>query len=276
MGTAADTALAVALVLSAATACGPSPDDDAEMPRPIPPEYAPAADRALDYLETTPDEIGADVVAAVQIFGARTGDARATSLAGALRARLGPAELERYGPILDSGKPLLPAATLDGATPSATEPNPADADDRVSSCPEALISCAVPPECVELVTQDDRWGYVLTHQALWIVVDHWMECGASSAGIDILERRRTFGASLRRETEADAVVSDLYAERLAMLGELGFGSAIDPPWLDALVAAQEPDGCFPVNETVRCHPHPTGLALWALSHTAGLGAIRSP
>lgn len=231
---------------------------------PAAPEYQPAALRALDYLETTHDEMGIDVVVATQIYGALTGDPRGDEVAEARRPTLRASDVELFGVVLEIEKPPFPPASLDGIAVNAP-PNPDDVlDDRVASCPEEILGCVVSSECREFVELDDRGGYVLTHQALWLLFHAWLGC---TSDVDVEARRRTFGARIAREIAADPMVSDLYAERLAMLGHLGFGSAIREEWMDPLIAAQQPEGCFPVSDTVLCHPHPTGLALWAIAHT---------
>ncbi len=60
--------------------------------------------------------------------------------------------------------------------------------------------------------------------------------------------------------------ADLAFERMALLGHLGFPDAIDPVWLDSLVDAQQNDGCLPLGPGQPCHPHSTGVAVWALAH----------
>lgn len=254
---------AAALLLGVATTACAEPWAE---PRPVADAYRPAASAALDYLEHTDDELGLDVVVAIQVFSERTGDERAREVAELRRAGLRASDVERYGQLLEIDKPPFPPGSLDGVIPSAATPDPADTlDDRVASCPEEVLSCRVTPECREFVELDDRWGYVLTHQAVWLIFHRWMGCSAD-VDVDVEERRRTFAANLVRELEADPRASDLHAERLAMLGHLGFAAEIEPAWVDALVSAQSPSGCFPASESVPCHPHPTGLALWSLAH----------
>ncbi len=250
--------IAVAIVSIASCA-----DESWRVPRPIPSEHQPAAARALDYLETTDDELGLDVVVAIQLYAELTGDARALEVAEVRREGLRASDVERFGALFEVSKQPLPPATLDVGPGPASDPDD-ELDDRVASCPEEILGCRVSPECAEMIALDGRGGYVLTHQAVWLVFHEWMGCTSS---IDVEERRRAFAAALVRETRADRVVSDLYAERLAMLGQLGFASAIEREWIDALLAAQREEGCFPASDAIDCHPHPTGLALWTLAHT---------
>jgi len=244
-----------------------APDDaapDASIDR-----YRPAALRALDYLETTEDEFGIDVVAAAQMYGDLTGEPRALDVATALRARLLTSELDRYPGLLDGPLPPLSLSSLDGVTASPAPPDPLDelADDRASRCLEEPLACTPSAECLAFVNLDDRWGYVLTHQAVWLLFAHWSACDdAVFSAIDIDERRHTFAANLVREMQADPAPTDLAFERMALLGHLGFAAAIDPAWLDALVDAQQPNGCLPLGPGQPCHPHATGVAVWALAH----------
>lgn len=226
----------------------------------------PAAERALDWLAATDSEMGVDVLAAMQIYGELADDPRALEVALARRDAPRPSDLERYGVLLEVDKsPFDPIATLEGATPSPTTPNPGDIldDDRVGRCIDEVITCSLTPECIDYVELDDRWGYVLTHQAVTLLIARWVGCPLD---VDVEERRRTFAANLVAEMRADPTPSELAYERMAMLGHLGFASAIEPAWIDALLDAQTAEGCFPVRDGLPCHPHPTGVALWALAH----------
>jgi hypothetical protein len=225
------------------------------------------AARALDYLETTRDELGVDVLAAAQIYGQLSGDARAERVVAARLPDLRPSDVARYGRILELNKPVLAPRSLDGVTPPQGTPNPwmALEDDRDVRCPEQILSCVVAEGCAEYLMLDG-WGYALTHQALWLLLASWASC-ALPPELDLEARREELAARLLAEARAYPEVGDLFLERLAMLGHLGYASEIAPVWLAALRAAQRPSGCFPVDEHVDCHPHPTGLALWTLGLT---------
>lgn len=227
--------------------------------------YRPAAGRAVEYLAVTDAEMGVDVLASLQIYGALRGHLGALEVAELRRDAPRPGDLERYGLLLEIDKPPLPPAALGDVAPSATTPDPADVleDDRIARCLDEVLTCAVSPECVDYVELDDRWGYVLTHQAVTLIFARWVGCPLD---VDVEERRRTFAANLLAAQRADPTPSDLAYERLAMIGHLGFADEIDPAWLDALTAAQAPDGCFPTAPGEPCHPHATGVALWALAH----------
>jgi len=230
-----------------------------------PDRHARVVEQALDYLEVTDDELGLDVVVSIQIYAAARGSARASQVAEDLRGGLRPSEVERYGVLLDIDTPPLPPLGLGGARPSATTPDPMDTllDDRITRCLDEVLACTVSPECVAYVELRDRWGYVLTHQAVTLLFAAWTGCPLA---LDEDAVRRSFAANLIAAMEADPAGSDLASERIAMLGHLGFASEIDPVWIDNLVASQRPSGCFPVVAGGGCHPHPTGVALWALSH----------
>jgi len=223
----------------------------------------PGAARALDYLEATDDELGADVVFALQIYAALTGEPRAADIARARRARLAPADMARYGAFLDLDAPVLPAASLAGVAPPADAPDPeADlGDDRVATCPEGALSCDVSAQCEDFARLDS-WGYVLTHQALWLLVGSWSGCALP---VDVEAHRRALASRLAAEARFDPVAGDLFFERLTMLGHLGFADEIAPEWIEELLSSQRPEGCFPVDEATVCHPHPTALALWTLA-----------
>lgn len=227
-------------------------------------EPDPAAAAALDYLETTTDELGVDVLAAVQIYGAETGDPRAGEVVRARAPDLRPSDLARYGPFLELDKPVRPPRSLAGVAPPRDVPDPAHtlSDDRVARCPEQMLECVLGEGCEDFLTLDG-WGYVLTHQALALLVADWAGCTLPAA-IDRDALAARYAARLRAEASAHPFADDLFFERLAMLAHLGFASEIAPSWIAALRAAQRPEGCFPAGPTVPCHPHPTGLALWTL------------
>lgn len=224
-----------------------------------------AASRALDYLETTEDELGLDVVVAIQIYADRRDDARAAEVAERLRARLRPDDLARYGALLDVDKPAFAPGSLDGVAASATEPDPSDdlMDDRVVVCLDEAMTCEITDTCRGFVALEDRWGYVLTHQAVFLLFARWNGCEGSP---DPEPRRHGFAANLVREMEVDPEPGDLAFERMAMIAHLGFAGAIEDRWIDALLDAQREEGCFEVAPGSGCHPHPTGLALWVLAH----------
>lgn len=225
----------------------------------------PAVARALGYLDGTEDELGLDVVAALQIYGEERADPDALAVAERRRARLSAGELERYGVLLEVDKTVFPPSALDGIAPSGTTPDPEDdlGDRRVVQCLDEVIICTVSPECTEYLELDHRWGYVLTHQAVTLLFARWLGCPLD---VDVDARRHTFAANLVAEMRADPAPSDLAYERMAMLGHLGFARAIEPAWVDALFEAQTDEGCFPLGPDRPCHPHSTGVALWTLAH----------
>lgn len=244
--------IAAAVLLSGCGACEPDP-----------PARGPA-DRALDYLDATRDELGLDVVLSIRIYAAATGDERAAAIAARRRAGLSAGEVGRYGALLDASPRPYPAATLDADAVDAAVVGDDDTDDdRVRTCPEAMLACEVDDACRQFAETDGRGGYFLTHQAVWLAFARWLEC---APGVDVEARRRAIGTALAAEARAHgAVDGDLAIERLALLGELGFTAELTPERMAELAASQQPAGCFPVDPQVRCHPHPTGLALWAMA-----------
>jgi hypothetical protein len=226
----------------------------------------PVAGRALAYLRTTGDEAGVDALVAVEVYGELSGDSRAAGVVRATRRRVSPADLERFGALLGRAKPPFPqasAAELD-APPGAPDLGATDRDPRAGTCPVEALSCSFGDACLGFAARD-TWGKALTHQALWLVFAHWRGC---KPPVDADALRRRYAARLAAEARADPVPSDLFFERLALLGHLGYGAAVEPAWIEALRASQQPEGCFPASPSARCHPHSTALALWALGHQA--------
>ncbi len=257
------------LLLAFVSACGPA--DAATTDSPLPPAYTGAFDAGLGYLESTDASFGADVLVLLQVITDLTGDARPATIAAARRGDIDPAELAVYQPLLDVAKPALSDSTLDGVEPSASEPDPAmlsglaaNGESLVSVCLERAVLCRLDDECLAFALEADRWGYVLTHQAAWLLFRSWMSCDAAP-GLDADARRRELAASLVKETRADPGWTDLAGERLGMLGQLGFGSALEPVWIGTVLDAQEPEGCWRMRLDAPCHAHPTVLGLWALA-----------
>ncbi|AKF05366.1 DUF4735 domain-containing protein [Sandaracinus amylolyticus] len=219
-----------------------------------------AIDRALVYLHDTDHELGVDVLLAARAYGARTGDARVEPMVQHRLTRMPAREVERYGELLDleirpfSAPPRAPIAS------ASRGPSDDEAGELAQRCSLDARECRLDDACRAYVAADDQRGYALTHQAFVLVVAHAREC---TLDIDVDARRAALAARLRAELAAAARVDDLYAERLAML--VAIGDTLEPAWIDALLDAQQPEGCFPSDHDTRCHPHATGLALWALS-----------
>lgn len=234
-------------------------------PEPTAPD---AAGRALEYLRTTTHEAGIDVAVAVQIYGEQSDDRRADAVVAALRARARAQDLASFGPLLERAKPPFPAASAARLPPALAGGRSDDDGDEARVCMQAMLACRIDALCREFAEREAS-GSILTHQAVWLLFGRWMDC---SHDLDVESLRHRYAARLFAETRADPEPSDLFFERLAMLGSLGFGSALEPAWLAALRASQQPEGCFPASAGVRCHPHPTALALWALAHARQEGA----
>jgi hypothetical protein len=249
----------VAVTLAVAPACG-----DAAGP-PSASALEPVAAAALGYLESTNDELGIDVVVSLQIYAGARASTRAEALASMLTGGLRASDVERYGALLSLDKGGFPASLLDGVPASGAPVLPADTreDDLGVRCPLDALACRLDDACRAFVLEPDRGGYVATHQALLLLFWRWAGCPADAA---LEGGRRPLGARLVQETAADPSGGDLFLERLAMIGHLGFAAHIEDPWWEQLAAMQRPEGCFPASPTIPCHPHPTGLALWALAH----------
>jgi hypothetical protein len=226
-----------------------------------------AAGRAIEYLRATDAETGLDVLVALQIYASLRGDPRPAAIVASRRPALRKDDLERYGALLDLDKPPYPAVP-EGALPVPTALPPAAAsidDDLTRRCPIEALSCTLSEACREFVNVEGSGG-ILTHQAVWLLFSRWRGC--EWPPLDREERRRHYAARLLAEARADPIPSDLFFERLALLGHLGYAAAIEPRWIELLLASQQPDGCFPASATIPCHPHSTALALWALAGLA--------
>lgn len=253
--------LVAAVILLGSPACGESRPADERGER-----WASARTAGIAYLDGTDLELGLDVVVALQIVGEQSGDGYATSVAESRRQSLSPEDLGELGSLLDIPKTRFDAASTRGIAPPSETPDPsqqppAEAPD-VNDCLVEALGCAPSRECIQLGNAEGQWGYVLTHQAVWLLFLRWAEC---EAPLDVDARRRAIAVALLAEMRHDPVIGDLAVERLAMLGHLGFGSELEESWLDATLDAQQPTGCWRLGPELDCHPHVTGVALWALS-----------
>lgn len=244
------TQLLIGLALAALSACGPGRGEL-------------AAARALDYLETTHHEVGADVALALRIYGRERDDARAFMVAAHVESRLHPRELARYGVLFQIEPTVLSSAELDPRLASGAPPSPDDEHDLIAPCLDEALACELSAACIEFVRERGRGGYVLTHQAVWLLFAHWMQC---ELPFDLERRRHEIAADLAVEMRHHPKPSELAYERMAMLAHLGFASAIEPEWIDAMLDVQDESGCWIFDEEVGCHPHPTAVALWTLAH----------
>jgi hypothetical protein len=233
--------------------------------RTVLPKETPPGPRAVEYLATTEDEMGIDVLLLVDVARERTASPVIEALVPRLQARVG-RDREGFTSLLGAPKPAFPAALgpLAPAPATAHRTHERD-DDRTRHCPAAMLTCTLEPECIAFLRDDDGAGATyLTHRALALLIARWQRC-ALPFDADI--HRRAMAARLVAELEADPHPSDLFFERLAVLGDLGFAGHFDPAWVHILATAQHPDGCYPASSTAPCHPHPTALALWAMTHT---------
>jgi len=222
-----------------------------------------SAGRAIEYLRATGAETGLDVLVALQIYGSLRDDPRPAAIVAARRPALRRDELERYGVLLDLDKPPLPAIPPSALRlPLDLAPAASSIDDDLTRrCPLEALACTLSDACREFASLEGSGG-ILTHQAVWLLFSRWRGC---EWPLDLEERRRHYAARLLAEARVDPVPSDLFFERLALLGHLGVAAAIETRWIEALLASQQPDGCFPASAASPCHPHPTALALWALA-----------
>lgn len=257
-----------ALSLLLATACG---DDSA-------PASQSTKCRALGWLAETDAEIGVDSLVMLDAAGELAARTATSEVIAARKPDVSASELAAYGLLLEQAKPPFAAASLDGVPPNAGTPEPKmpaptsqGGGSLIEACLQAALGCQTPPECESYVSATDSWGFVLTHQAVWLLFAHWRWC---SVPVDLEERRRSVAASIVKEAGVDPTPGDLYAERLAMLGHLGFGESYDPDWITSLRAQAGPSGCLRAAEGGDCSTHTTSLAVLALTHAGDLEECR--
>ncbi|MFK8003232.1 MAG: hypothetical protein AB8H86_26920 [Polyangiales bacterium] len=246
----------IVALLALTLACGTEPSPD---PRVAASEEA--ANRALAYLSSTRELVSVDVVVAMLVYAEVSGDALAESLAER-RLRLVPDEAIRaFGPALGAEHPTYePEELWELEVDPSEPPDPhMTLDDRDQTCPLEALSCQSSPECEEYLDLD-LWGYPLTHQALTLVFAQWGGCEAQDDAM-----RQRIGGRLQAAQRANPGPSDLASERMAMLGQLGFGDAIEDTWVESLIESQSADGAFFWEAGDETHPHPTGVGLWALA-----------
>lgn len=259
--------LALPLLLLS-TGCG----EEAAPPAPSP------KCRALHWLGATEAEIGVDSLVMLDAAGELGGEPSTSKVIAARKPDVSASELEVYGVLLDRAKPPFAAASLEGVTPNPGTPDPKmpapldpSGGSLIEACLRAVLDCQTPPECESYANSTDSWGFVLTHQAVWLLFASWLSC---SVPVDLEARRRSVAASLVEETAFDPTPGDLNAERLAMLGQLGFAQSYDPAWVASLRAEAQPSGCFRAAAGADCSTHTTSLAVLALTHAGSTETCR--
>jgi hypothetical protein len=260
-------------VPGAVRGAAPAPAPSSSAP---PPPWDRAFSSGIAWLEHA-GELGVDAL----VFAAAAGELVKSEPAAALvahrRKSLSDSDVGPFGKLLDLAKPPLAAASLDGVKASAGKPDPSmpmpvgDAGESlVERCLRGAVTCTPSPACDAFVQREDRWGYVLSHQGVALVIAHWAGCRPP---FDVEAHRRRIAADLVAETRAFPHYGDLFVERLAILGHLGFAESYEPDWIASLRAAQQPSGCWPVVAGQPCSAHATALALLALAHAHRAGML---
>lgn len=234
--------------------------------------------RAVDWLGATSFELGVDSLVMLEAAGQLTRDARTLDVVEARTLDVPASELATYGSLLGLPKPAFDGASLAGVDPNAGTPDPnmpapldSTGGSLIETCLRAALDCKTPTECEAYANAEDRWGYVLTHQAVWLLFARWLAC---STPVDLEARRRAIAASLVKEATVDVTTDDLGVERQALLGHLGFAESYDPGWLETLRSAEDPSGCFRAATDGECSTHTSALAVLALAHAGSREACR--
>ncbi|MCL4754402.1 MAG: hypothetical protein KJ015_29880 [Myxococcales bacterium] len=234
--------------------------------------------RALGWIAETDAEIGVDSLVMLDAAGELAARTATSEVIAARKADVSASELAVYGLLLEQAKPPFAAASLEGVLPNAGTPDPKmpapmnpSGGSLIEACLQAALDCQTPPECESYASATDSWGFVLTHQAVWLLFAHWRSC---SVPVDLEARRRSVAASIVKEAAMDPTPGDLYAERLAVLGHLGFGQSYDPTWITSLRAQAQPSGCIRAVEHGECSTHTTSLAVLALTHAGDIEECR--
>jgi len=223
-------------------------------------------DGALDYLESTHDEFGGDVAVLLEVVAQLTGEPRAAAVATARRSTLPPDEREDLAPLFEIAKPILrrpgSAVGTGSAVAGSAAPSAEPIRTPIHRCLKAAIHCELTPACLATVEDRAAPGFEAAHPAVWLLFVRWRGCRAP---IDLDAMQRDLVERLEAELKRDPTYSEVSLERVATLGQLGYGAEIDPLWEPTILGARSEQGCWGVTYGAPCHPHPTVLALWALA-----------
>lgn len=162
--------------------------------------------------------------------------------------------------------------------PSWRQPPPGPIEPPGFALMAAALYCDVQPlDADDLALWDEeveRGGYLATHVLLaW----SWTQAlGCDDPAIGQAGRRaeaavRAEFIELTASGAATEIVTDLTLEQAAFLAEVGAEDVLTDQWVDAVVAAQGPDGGWDLNGA-GSHWHPTLLAVWVLSAASGPGS----
>ncbi|THD27907.1 hypothetical protein D915_001304 [Fasciola hepatica] len=140
-----------------------------------------------------------------------------------------------------------------------------DFEEKVSDdCMHELINksedgrCSVSPQCWQMVTSDQRCGYSLTHQVIYILTGINSGC---LEDLEYLSKLTTPERSLdkllqtlctRIMIEANHIAAaefaleyrDLFMEQIGVCGEAGFVDQTELSWLEKILSWQAPSGCY--------------------------------
>ncbi len=136
-----------------------------------------------------------------------------------------------------------------------------------------------PSQALQVFINEQHEGYVLTHQILAI---QWARSLGCAVPTQWYARESALADRVLAELEADRAFSDLFAERVVVLGLVGKAGSLQGLWLEWLLQAQNPDGCWrSPQEKIRMHfrgytlvsdteeispTHTSSLAVCALAH----------
>lgn len=268
----AGVAVAAWLVLAAGGPARPTIPTGVDPPPPVPARFVPGDDavaRGSRFILSLPADRPVDYVIVLDMLRRRFGLDWVAPLVDYARwasARPGGEQARLFARVYDPGARL-------GSPPSELTRNKTD---KLTS---TALHCDTYPLPDDYVGDLDRSlsSRILADRTHATIALLWADEHGCLDLADAARLRRHAAGTLEQSVRQETSVDDQWIEAVALLYELGEGTRVEPSWIDAIRAAQRPDGGWAEDATsTGSSGHTTTLALWVLLEAADPDAPRAP